>query len=504
VLASVSFLTAVTFLLLSIFAKIASPYLGIMVYLVLPGVVVLGLLLIPLGMWRKSRRLRKDTAVEYPPWPRIDLNLPSVRNGAVIFLTGTILFVLASTVGTYQAYHYTESVSFCGKLCHTVMKPEYVTHQISPHAIVKCATCHTGPGAGWYARSKIRGVGRAYEVLFSNYPRPIPTPIPDLKPTEMECHQCHWPEMFFGGRRSIFHHYMYDETNTHWPVDMIIHTGGGDPGIDQTGGIHWYMNIGYTIEYIARDNERQDIPWVRATNKNTGKVTVYQDQNNPLSKAEIAAASPRTMNCIDCHNRPTHIFRTPDRAIDLAIFIGQIDPRLPNVKKTAVFAMAASYQSEDDAMRGIAARISQYYRNHHANLYREKQAEIRKVIEAVQSRFSQNVFPSMKVNWKTHPDNLGHLHYKGCFRCHLGRHRSESGELIPHDCKTCHRIVAQGSGKRAQTETTPAGIEFEHPVDIDGLWEQMACSDCHTGRDAPAAVQSSAQPPAAPANPKTP
>ena len=241
------------------------------------------------------------------------------------------------------------------------------------------------------------------------------------------------------------------------------------------------MNIGYKIEYIARDPQRQDIPWVSATNKKTGKVTVYQSQGNPLSKEEIAAASPRAMDCIDCHNSPAHIFHTPDQAIDLAMFLQQLDSGLPNAKQSAVAAMGAPYQSKEEAMAGIARNLREYYRAQPAGLAEKKGAEIEKTVQATQERFSENVFPYMKVNWKTYPDNVGHFYYKGCFRCHLGDHRSESGETIPHDCTTCHRIVAQGSGSRAETEASSAGLKFEHPVDIGGLWRQMACCDCHSG-----------------------
>ena len=287
-----------------------------------------------------------------------------------MFVGATFCYILASSVGTYQAYQYTESVQFCGTACHVVMEPQYVTHRLSPHAHVACTTCHVGPGVGWYEKSKIRGLSRVREVVLSDYPRPIPTPIADLKPAELECHRCHWPNNFYGGRRRIFRHNIYDEKSTPWPVDLIVHVGGGDPGIDQTGGIHWYMNIGYKLEYISRDPQRQDIPWVRATNKKTGKVTVYQSESNPLSKEEIAAASPRTMDCIDCHNSPAHIFHTPDQAIDMAMFLKQIDPRLPNVKQAAVSAMGAPYKSKEGAIAGIARSLREYYLTKHAGLAR--------------------------------------------------------------------------------------------------------------------------------------
>ena len=482
VLASVAFLTSVVFLILGfVFTGMSSPYIGILTYLVGPALTLFGLVLIPFGMWLKSRSLKQGKAEEHPHWPRIDFNEARTRRGAALLAVGMAIYVVASTVGSFEAYRYTDSVPFCGKLCHTVMEPQYVTHALSPHAVVSCTSCHVGPGVGWYARSKIRGLSRVYAVATSSYPRPIPIPLSDLRPEELQCHQCHWPENFFGGRHKVFHNYLYDTANTPWPVEMIIHTGGGDPNLSQAGGIHWYMYIGYTVEYIARDKQRQDIPWVRATNKKTGEVTVYQDQDNPLSEEEIAVAAPRTIDCIDCHDSCAHILNTPDEAIDTAMLLGQIDSGLPGVKKAAVAAMAASYPNHDTAMKGIASSIDQFFQEQPDGVYAQWKAEIGTAVLATQQRYSQNVFPYMKAGWNAYPNNLNHLYYKACFRCHLGRHRSKSGKTIVHDCTTCHRIISQGSGQRSEAETGVAGLTFTHPVDIAGLWKTMACSKCHTG-----------------------
>ncbi len=480
-LAGVAFSAAALLLGLSVVSQITSPYIGIVVYILLPAIVVFGLVLIPIGMWRRSRWLKRREPGELPAWPRIDLNRKRDRNGVLVFVLGSGVFVLGSIVGVYKAYEYAESVSFCGKLCHTVMAPQYATHEISPHANVACTSCHVGPGVGWYARSKVRGLSRAYEVVRDSYPTPIPIPISDLKPTELECHHCHWPELFYGGRDRHFDNYMYDKDNTHWPIDMVVHIGGGDPAIDRTTGSHWYMVVGYKISYIARDQKRQDIPWVRATNRKTGEVTVYQDTNKPLSKKEIEAATPVTLDCVDCHNAPTHRFHTPDEAIDQALAMGTISPDLPNIKKVAVAAMAKSYENQQTAVAGIAKDIDGAYEKNHPDLYEKHRDEIQAAISQTQKRFTDNVFPTMKANWKNYPSNIGHLYSRGCFRCHLGDHASSSGETIDHGCSTCHDIMAQGSGSRAETASTLAGLSFEHPADIGGMWQEAACSMCHSG-----------------------
>ncbi|MCK4776706.1 MAG: NapC/NirT family cytochrome c, partial [Candidatus Krumholzibacteria bacterium] len=292
-----------------------NPYLGIFVYMILPPFLMLGLVLVPIGMSRQWKRIKKYGDLAVPRWPLIDLNNPKHRNAFVVFIAGGLVYGLLSSIGAYQGFHHTESVSFCGQTCHTVMKPEYVAYQNSSHARVLCVSCHVGEGAGWYAKSKLSGAYQVYAAAFDKFPRPIPTPIKNLRPAQETCEKCHWPEKFYGAQQRQFVHYMYDDENTEWPVNMLIKTGGGDPKTGQTAGIHWHMNIGFQVEYIPRDERRQDIPWIRVTDHGTGRMTVYQDEDNPLSEEEVLAAIPRVMDCMDCHNRPSHQYRSPEQSI---------------------------------------------------------------------------------------------------------------------------------------------------------------------------------------------
>ncbi|MCX6835633.1 MAG: NapC/NirT family cytochrome c, partial [candidate division Zixibacteria bacterium] len=312
-LASVALLLIILFLAISFFFDFASnPYLGIVQFLILPFLLVIGLVLIPIGAFWKRRRVRKGIGEDRRQWPRIDFNQKSHRNAAAVFGLGSVLVVFVSAVGSYQTFHYSESVSFCGQVCHQVMKPEYVAYQNSPHARVACVACHIGPGADWFVKSKLSGAYQVYAVLANNYPRPIPTPVANLRPAQETCEKCHWPEKFFGAQQKRFNHFMYDEANTSWPIDLLIRTGGGDPRTGQAHGIHWHMNIQNKIEYIARDHERQNIAWVRMTDRSSGRSVVYQDQDNPLSSEELTAAEMRTVDFMDCHNRPSHIYYSPD------------------------------------------------------------------------------------------------------------------------------------------------------------------------------------------------
>lgn len=458
-----------------------NPYFGIILYVVMPTALVFSLILIPIGMIREWRRWRRSDREVPVTWPIIDLNRGGHRNATIVFVVGTIVFVLVSSFGVYQAYHFSESVEFCGTTCHTVMNPQYTAYQNSPHAKVSCASCHVGYGADWYAKSKMSGAYQVYAALADRYPRPIPTPIENLRPAQETCEQCHWPEKTYGAQQRQFNHYMYDEENTLWRTNMLIKTGGGDPQLEHTSGIHWHMNIGVEIEYIARDTKRQDIPWVRITDKRTNRVTIYQDSENPFEPEEIEAGLKRKMDCLDCHNRPSHVFRTADYAIDKMIRAGRIDHQIPGIKRISVEAMSAEYPNEEEALRDIANYVSTYYRNQDDSSFQSMQTSIDKSIVAVQEAYSQNIFPEMKVRWTEYPNNIGHFTNIGCMRCHAGNHESEDGLTITRNCNACHTILAQGSGDDYEATTSPDGLEFRHPEDIDEAWREMGCHECHEG-----------------------
>jgi nitrate/TMAO reductase-like tetraheme cytochrome c subunit len=480
-IAILSALTMVVLFSVSLLSEATNPYLGIVLYLVGPAVLFLGLVLIPAGMIWQARRERRLGVEAAALWPRLDLNVARQRRATMVFLLGLVGFLLVSAVGSYQAYHFTESNQFCGQTCHGVMHPEFIAYQNSSHARVKCVDCHIGSGAGWYAKSKLSGAYQVYATLTDKYPRPIPTPIANLRPAQETCEQCHWPERFFGAQQRQFNHYMYDSANTHWPINMLVKTGGGDPKTGQTSGIHWHMNIAVKVEYIARGERRQEIPWIRVTDQVTGRVTEYMNSDDPLSDEELATASRRRMDCMDCHNRPSHNYYSPDHQIDVAILTGRIEATLPHIKRVAVEAMAAEYESAEAAREGIADAITRYYREKWPGVYSARRVDVDQAILAAQEAYSRSIFPVMKVNWSAYPDDIGHFIYPGCMRCHDGKHKSEDGLTLTADCRTCHVILSQGSGERAQVATSEEGLEFEHPEDIGEAWRETGCFECHTG-----------------------
>jgi len=481
--AAVAFVTGLLgglLLALSFFLEeLHNPYFGIFLYLLLPAVLFAGLLLIPIGMLRARHR---RTAGRGPAsWPVVDLGRPGHRNAVLVFLAGTAVLLTVSGIGSYEAFHYSESVEFCGTTCHQVMEPEYTTYQSSPHARVSCSACHIGEGADWWVKAKLSGAYQVYATLTDRYPRPIPTPVENLRPAQETCERCHWPQMFFGGQQRRYSHYLYDDDNTPWSIDLLIKTGGGDPARGQASGIHWHMNIGARLEYIARDHERTEIPWVRVTNRKTGAVTVYQDESNPLTEEEIAAAEPRVMDCMDCHNRPSHVYLSPDEAIDLALRGGAIDADLPGIKRLAVEAMAAGYGSKQEAMSGIGTALVTHYRENAPEVYEARRASLEAAVEAVQQAYARNIFPAMNAQWSDYPSHVGHFDSIGCMRCHAGNHVSADGARVSTSCDACHTILAQGNGAEFETASIAEGLEFRHPVDIAEMWREIGCWECHQG-----------------------
>jgi nitrate/TMAO reductase-like tetraheme cytochrome c subunit len=449
--------------LLDTMAGFSNPYIGILTYFVAPGFLFFGLFLTLVGALRERKKLGQSAGLL--PKMVVDLSRPRDRRIMGIFLFCTVLFLLLSAVGSYHTYHFTESVTFCGQACHTVMKPELVTYQHGSHARVACVQCHIGPGAKWFVKAKISGTYQLYAVAFDKYPRPVPTPIKNLRPAQETCEQCHWPKKFVGNLDKTYNYFLGDETNSPFSVRLIMKVGGGDPTHGPVGGIHWHMNVGNKVQYLATDASRQKIPWVRMVDSQ-GVVTEFRSKGFTNAVAEDAV---RTMDCMDCHNRPAHTYQSPDDAVNLAISLGHIDRGMSWIKTNAVFALTRHYTNDTQALEGIATHLAGQYPN---------DPRVKTAIDVVQQIYRDNFFPEMKASWEAYPNNIGHKDWPGCFRCHDGKHTTPDGKrsIKASDCNTCHTILAQGSGEELNL-LSPNGQKFKHPGDeVDG-----ACNDCHTG-----------------------
>jgi nitrate/TMAO reductase-like tetraheme cytochrome c subunit len=476
-LSLVSLANIFLFFVIDLVAEHASPYIGILAYMVAPGFLICGLLLIAVGAWRERRRKASAQPGEVARYPRIDLNDAAQRSAAMSFGAFLVVFVMISSAGSYKAYEYTDSVQFCGLTCHAVMHPEYTAYKLSPHARVTCAECHVGSGASWYVKSKFSGARQVFAAAFNTYPRPIPTPIHNLRPAQDTCEQCHWPKKFYGAQLKVFTHYANDETNTPREIRLLIKTGGGDPATGAPAGIHWHMNIANKIDYVAADEQRQVIAYIHVTDMQ-GRVTEYYAKDSKLTKEQVAKADKHRMDCIDCHSRPSHIYVPPDQAVDESLLARKLDSSLPYIKQQAVSALTGKYDTTQAALQGIAHDMEGFYENKYPDVAKAKQLEIRNAIDEVQQIFQRTTFPEMKLNWQTHPNNLGHFYFNGCFRCHDGQHVSPEGKVISKDCDTCHTVLSQEQG--GVSVAAAPKINFQHPVDL-GDMTQVNCSDCHTG-----------------------
>jgi len=464
------------FILLDLFGRTTNPYNQILTYCFLPVGLVVCLLMIPIGaLWERRRRVKHGHA---PRFPRVDFNDPRHQRIALVTIGILTIFALFSVFGIYQAYEFTESTTFCGRTCHTVMSPEYTTYQDSPHARVACAECHVGSGVDWFVKAKINGTHQLYSVITQSYPKPIHSPVRNLRPAEQTCEKCHWPEKFFGAVQKENEYFLPDETNTPWKTRMLLFVGGGKPPLGERQGIHWHMNINNKVAYVATDHERQVIPWVKVT-RSDGSEEVFVVKSGKFSAGQPPAGEMRSMDCIDCHNRPTHIFHAPSKSLNEAFSAGAINRTLPYIKRESLKVLVADYQTKAEALEKIAEHIKDFYKRKYPEISDARSDDIDQAIQSVQRIYSANFFPEMKTSWKAHPDNLGHLNSPGCFRCHDGEHRSAEGKVIPNDCNLCHSIIAQGWGETIEQSIN--GLEFKHPDTSVEDWKEMKCYDCHTG-----------------------
>jgi nitrate/TMAO reductase-like tetraheme cytochrome c subunit len=417
------------------------PYIGLLVFLILPGIFVLGLLLIPIGIWVRRRSLRVSGQLP-GVFPAIDLHLPVVRSTLEWVAFATIVNLLIIGTASYRGVEYMDSTSFCGTTCHTVMAPEYSAYQNSPHSRVACVDCHIGPGAGWFVRSKVSGLRQVFAVTFHTYSRPIPSPVKYLRPARETCEQCHWPQRFTGDKFLVNTSYKDDEKNTPQTDVLLLKVGGrtwqGSVGIH---GHHLADNA--RIRYISTDFERQTIPVVYYTD-DQGKTTEFISTDSKPTQQQLDKGEHRTMDCVDCHNRPTHEFDLPENAVDKQMSLGHISPALPFIKKKAVEVLKVNYTTRDVASQSITAEISKFYQTNYSQIYQTQHTAVEQSGQEIANIYLRNIFPDMRVTWGVHPNNLGHNDSPGCFRCHDGSHTSADGQTITNDCSACHQVLAAG------------------------------------------------------------
>ncbi len=416
---TISALAFVVYVLLESFGLLASPYAGLLGYVLVPAVFVLGLVLIPLGMWREGRSRRRGHAAW--GWPAVDLGNPTTRRVAAAVAALTLVNLGIVAIASVGVVHYTESNQFCGAVCHAPMTPEFVAHAVSPHSRVECVACHVAPGAQGLISAKLNGTRQLYEFVLGTYNRPIPEPLDRIPGAADTCVHCHTPGRPGGDLVRTHLTYADDEASTESATTMTMHLDA----------IHWHARPDVIVEYTASDNTRQTIPYVRVTDTKGQTSEFLAD-----GVATRPAGALHRMDCIDCHNRPSHTFSvSADRAVDALIASGAVSRDVPFLKKELLAAVSAEYPSQAAAEAGIATHLREAWKSADARLA----PQIDRAIAAAQQLSRQNVFPDMKVTWGTYASQLGHMDAPGCFRCHDESHKTTAGATIKQDCEQCHK-----------------------------------------------------------------
>jgi nitrate/TMAO reductase-like tetraheme cytochrome c subunit len=427
-----------------------NPYLGIIFSLILPALFILGLVLIPIGIYIRWKKLQKLGAIP-ATYPKIDFNDRVFRHGIDLVLAATIMNLLIVSVASYRGATYMDSPQFCGQSCH-VMHPEYSAYLVSAHSHVACVDCHIGTGASSYFEAKVNGTKQLIEVslrpvypyapkLIPTYPKPIPSPVRNLRPAREICEGCHTPARFIGEKLLVKSSFADDAQNTETQSVVLLHLGGRD-SLSHLTGIHG-VHTGH-IEYIATDESRTTIPWVERTNPD-GTKTVYASS---ALKGAMPQGERRVMDCVDCHNRAAHTMQTAEDALNRGMAEGAVSPDLPFVHKESLQLLKADYATTDEARQKIPAGLEAFYRSTYPQMYAAKANLIKASGAGLVDIFTHNVFPEMKVTWGTHPNHIGHMSYPGCFRCHDGDHVTKDGKSsITQDCAACHNLLAVDEAK---------------------------------------------------------
>lgn len=432
-------------LVLGLFFDHGGPYLGILTFIVVPALLLLGMILVPVGLRVQRKKDRAAAAAlghTEPAFPVIDFNRPQTRSVFLSFLGVSVLVTGILTVGLVQGIHVMDSTPFCGAACHTPMEPEYTAYKRFAHSRVGCVDCHIGPGAGWFVKSKLSGAWQLVSVTFDLFPRPIPTPIENLRPARDTCEQCHWPTKFTGDKLRILTNFDDDEANTAKQTVLLLKIGGQEG--QHATGIHWHVDPANRIRYRS-DPTREKIYEVELTRPGQAPEVFRR----PKETLPGNLTDWRTMDCVDCHNRPAHTFRPAEREVDQAMALGLIDAKLPFIKREAMVVMNQTYPSQAAAADSIKAAITGFYAKQFPDVARDQAAAVAAAGNQLAQLYNANVFPTMKVTWGTYPNHIGHTEAPGCFRCHDDELTASKERSISGDCELCHSVLADGEAKPA-------------------------------------------------------
>ena len=426
-------------------------YLGLITYLALPALFVLGLVLIPLGWWLYVRRSGKKTRELLTERFDPDLVQPRHTGSRVVrvILLLSLINVVFLIAGGARMLKFMDTPEFCGTACHSVMGPEWAVYQASPHARVRCVDCHVGTSAEAMIDAKLNGLWQMISVTFDLYERPIPTPVHGLRPARETCEKCHWPETFYGDRLKRFVHFDNDEKSTPIYTTLALKVGSGKG--DRREEIHWHVASKNAVRYMAADEKRAKIRWVEAKQDDgswrryTNRALVEELRKRPAKKMPTV----RTMDCVDCHNRATHIFEDPAEAVDKRVAAGEIPRALPYARRQALDALTGSYP-KDKELEAIERNFRGFYKYDLPEVSQKQAKDIDQAVASLKAIYKRNIHPGMNVGWNVYADHIGHRRGTGCRRCHNPDMVTEDGEAVGHGCTICHSILAYESPKPLQ------------------------------------------------------
>jgi nitrate/TMAO reductase-like tetraheme cytochrome c subunit len=425
-------------------------------------------------------------------WPKpfiVDFSKPAHRWRFFLGLVGLIVVGLAIVTGGVQGYLYTESVEFCGTVCHS-MYPQLERYEFSAHAKVECTQCHVGEGLQPFVQSKIDGTRQLIATIFDNYSRPIKSPVHNLRPARETCETCHSPQSFKDNVTKTIRHYENDAANTLEQTTLILKMGGWQSSTGTSKGIHWHISS--EVDYIALDDQRQAMAWI-GVRQPDGSLKEYfaSDLAGMGQKAFVEEARAkgeiRRMDCIDCHNRAAHYIPYPEQAVDNAITDGLISTNLPQVRQKAVEILNTQYATSDEAFAAIDKLGSTYRADTSLTA-----AAIDQAVKTLKDLYTQTNFPDMKLDWRTNPNNGRHTPTLGCFRCHDGKHISMDAagkqETISVACNLCHTVPIVTKGNETAVEAPvivgnvpDSHVEFSWTINHQTITDAQKneCYQCH-------------------------
>nr|MBF0220625.1 NapC/NirT family cytochrome c [Desulfobulbaceae bacterium] len=430
-------------LIVELFGLSHNVYVPLLAFLVLPGGMITGLLLIPLAAFLRRRQWHKHGIAK--DHLQVNLSDHKHRKLMIYFVVLTVLFFLLLAVIGYEGYHFSDSPFFCGKVCHQVMEPEYDVYKRSPHSKVVCVECHIGPGAQWFVRAKISGLRQVLAVVTNSHSRPIPAPVEHLRPARDTCENCHWPDKFSGKRIKKFTHFSNSDQETPEVNEIALHIGGHNPVTEAFEGIHWHVSNDVKIEYKAVDTRRLVISNVRVTRPD-GSQDEFTKTDPELPEgtepAEGLALEWRTMDCIDCHNRPTHVFDLPEERVDFGLLSKKINPEIIGIREDSLTTINTEFNTREEAQNNLVNRLVELQTNRHGIDYVKRyEKDLATAGEYLLETYLGNIWPNMNIKWGTYGSHLGHQRAEegwGCFRCHDEEHVNSQGESITQDCSLCH------------------------------------------------------------------